>query len=338
MITRAAILLIIIFYINTNANAQYREDYLKNGFEYQTIQMQNDYEGKVVSTLIRKKSNQDTKKAVLYIHGFCDYFFNVEFAEILLKEGYDFYALDLRKYGRSMQSYQHPNQARNLKEYYADIDSALNIIKAEGHNYIHINAHSTGGLIVASYADARTGQNLFQSISLNSPFLDFNNSGFEENVLVPIVTSIGTIAPKMKLPQGLSGLYGESIHKDYKGEWDFNLKWKPIIAFRMDAGWLRAINKSHKKVKRGLNIAEPIVVFSSDKSYYEKQYTESIKYADAVLNVDEIQSRALKLGKNVERKIIKDGMHDLSLSTIEARKAYYESLVEWLKKEKEIYL
>ena len=135
----------------------------------------------------------------------------------------------------------------------------------------------------------------------------------------------------MKLPQGLSGLYGESIHKDYKGEWDFNLAWKPIIAFRMDAGWLRAINKSHKKVKRGLDIEEPIIVFSSDKSYYSTLYTDDIKYADAVLNVGEIQSRALKLGKNVDRKVIKKGMHDLSLSTLEVRKEYYAALIEWLK-------
>lgn len=331
-------ILIAFIFVSVASKAQYKEDHLKNGFEYHTIQMPNDYEGKVVSTLIRKKCNTPTKKAVLYIHGFCDYFFNQEFAEVLLKEGYDFYALDLRKYGRSMLENQHPNQVRNIKEYYADIDSALKIIKSEGHNYIHINAHSTGGLIVARYADARTGQNLFQSISLNSPFLDFNNSGFEENVLVPIVTSFGIIAPKMKLPQGLSGLYGESIHKDYKGEWDFNLNWKPIIAFRMDAGWLRAINKSHKKVKRGLYINEPIIVFSSDKSYYEKTYSDDIKFADAVLDVEEIQSRALKLGKNVERKIIKNGMHDLSLSTLEVRKSYYISLVDWLKKEKEIYL
>lgn len=331
-------ILIAFIFVSVVSKAQYKEDHLKNGFEYHTIQMLNDYEGKVVSTLIRKKCNTSTKKAVLYIHGFCDYFFNQEFAEVLLKEGYDFYALDLRKYGRSMLENQHPNQVRNIKEYYADIDSALKIIKSEGHNYIHINAHSTGGLIVARYADARTGQNLFQSISLNSPFLDFNNSGFEENVLVPLVTSFGIIAPKMKLPQGLSGLYGESIHKDYKGEWDFNLNWKPIIAFRMDAGWLRAINKSHKKVKRGLNINEPIIVFSSDKSYYEKTYSDDIKFADAVLDVEEIQSRALKLGKNVERKIIKNGMHDLSLSTLEVRKSYYISLVDWLKKEKEIYL
>ncbi len=332
MKTRSIILISIIFILHTNANAQYREDYLKNGFEYRTIQMQDDYEGKVVSTLVRKKSYHETKKAVLYLHGFCDYFFNTEFAEVLLKEGYDFYALDLRKYGRSMLKTQHPNQARNLNEYYADIDSALKIIKAEGHDNIHINAHSTGGLIVARYADARTGQNLFQSISLNSPFLDFNNSGFEENFLVPVVTSIGAIAAKTKLPQGLSGLYGESIHKDYKGEWDYNLNWKPIIAFRMDAGWLRAINRSHKKVKRGLDIEEPIIVFSSDKSYYEKQYSDNIKYADAVLNVDEIQSRALKLGNKVDRKIINKGMHDLSLSTIGVRKEYYSALVEWLKK------
>jgi alpha-beta hydrolase superfamily lysophospholipase len=331
MKSRSIILLIIILFINISVKAQYKEDYLKNGYEYRQIQMPNDYEGKVISTLVRKKSNQETKKAILYIHGFCDYFFNTEFSEVMLKEGYDFYALDLRKYGRSLLQSQHPNQARNLKEYYADIDSALKIIKAEGHTSIHINAHSTGGLIVVRYADARTGQKLFQSISLNSPFLDFNNSRFEEGFLVPVVTSIGSIAPKMKLPQGLSGLYGESIHKDYKGEWDFNLAWKPIIAFRMDAGWLRAINKSHKKVKRGLDIEEPIIVFSSDKSYYSTLYTDDIKYADAVLNVGEIQSRALKLGKNIDRKVIKKGMHDLSLSTLEVRKEYYAALIEWLK-------
>ena len=318
--------------------AQYKEDYLKNGFEYLTIQMPNDYEGKVTSTLIRKKSSQESTKAILYIHGFCDYFFNTEFADALIKEGYDFYALDLRKYGRSMLETQHPNQARNLKEYYADIDSALKIIRTEGHNYIHINAHSTGGLIVSRYADARTGQHLFQSISLNSPFLDFNNSKFEENILVPVVSTIGIFAPKVKLPQGLAGLYGESIHKDYKGEWNYNLNWKPIIAFRMDAGWLKAIHHSHKKVKRGLSIKEPIVVYSSDKSFYEKSYSENIKYADAVLNVEEIQSRGQKLGKNVDHIIIKNGMHDLSLSTLDVRKAYYNSLIDWLRKKEEILL
>lgn len=330
MKTKAIYIISVLITLHINVSAQYKEDHLKNGFEYRTFQMPDDYEGEVIATLVRKKSAYESNRAILYIHGFCDYFFNVEFANEMIKAGYDFYALDLRKYGRSMLQGQHPNQVRNLKEYYAEIDSAIKVIKAEGHNSIHINAHSTGGLIVARYADARTGQNLFQSISLNSPFFDFNNSNFEENFLIPVVSSIGLIIPKIKLPKGLSGLYGESIHKDFKGEWDFNLAWKPIIAFRMDAGWLRTINKSHKKIKRGLNIKEPVIVFSSDKSYYKKQYSDDIKQSDAVLNIEEIQSLAIKLGQNVDRRRITNAMHDLSLSTKTVRKEYYAALIQWL--------
>lgn len=311
---------------------QYQIDYLQNEFYSRTINMPDDYEGKVVCTIIKKSATEKTSNAILYVHGFCDYFFNIEFADYFVKQGYDFYALDLRKYGRSILEGQHPNNAKNLNEYFADIDTAIEIIRSEGHTNIHLNAHSTGGLIIARYASERTGQNYFQSISLNSPFLDFNNSWFEENILVPIVSSIGIIAPKMKLPKGLSGLYGESIHKNYKGEWDYNLSWKPIIAFRMNAGWLRAINKSHKKVKRGLKISEPTIVFFSDKSYYNKSYTEEIKYADAVLNVDEISTRGAKIGSNVTLSQINNGMHDLSLSTKQVRKTYYENLAEWLRK------
>lgn len=323
---------IILLTVSSLVKSQYLEDHLKNGFEYRTIQMPSDYEGKVITSLVRKKAATETKNAVLYIHGFCDYFFNAEFANFIINEGYDFYALDLRKYGRSILEGQHPNNAKNLNEYFADIDTAIQIIKSEGHTYIHINAHSTGGLIVARYASARTKQNYFQSISLNSPFFDFNNSWFEENMLVPTVSTIGLFAPKVKLPKGLSGLYGESIHKDYKGEWDYNLTWKPIIAFRMNAGWLRAINKSQKKLRRGLHIEEPIIVFFSDKSYYNKTYTDEIKYADAVLNVEEIRKYSSKLGDNITIKPINKGMHDLSLSTKEVRKTYYKSLSEWLKK------
>lgn len=312
--------------------AQYQADYLEDGFLKKTIHMPDDYEGKVVCTIIKKSTPEKTDKAVLYIHGFCDYFFNAEFANYLVSQGYDFYALDLRKYGRSILDGQHPNNAKNLNEYFADIDTAIKIIKGEGHTKIHINAHSTGGLIVARYAAERTSQNYFQSISLNSPFLDFNNSWFEENVLVPVVSSIGIIAPKMKLPKGLSDLYGESIHKNYRGEWDYNLSWKPIIAFRMNAGWLRAINISHKKVKRGLKVEEPVLVLFSNKSYYNNTYSDEIKYADAVLNVDEIRDRAAKIGNIVSLQQIEGGMHDLSLSTLEVRKTYYKFLAEWLRK------
>src|SRR6187402_3024139 len=101
---------------------QYVEDVLKNGFEQTTILQPNDYEGKVTATLIRKQCEAQSAKAILCLHGFNDYFYQEVIAEEFLRAGYHFYALDLRKYGRSILQNQRPNNARNLSEYYQDID------------------------------------------------------------------------------------------------------------------------------------------------------------------------------------------------------------------------
>ena len=84
----------------------YQPDILGTDYEQATLNFPDDYEGKVVATLIRKKAAQPTKKAVLYIHGFIDYFFQTEMAERFNQHGFDFYALDLRKYGRSILPHQ----------------------------------------------------------------------------------------------------------------------------------------------------------------------------------------------------------------------------------------
>ncbi len=54
---------------------RYKEDILQEGFEQTTIHQPDDYEGKVIATLIRKRKKTTTSKAVLYVHGFSDYFF-----------------------------------------------------------------------------------------------------------------------------------------------------------------------------------------------------------------------------------------------------------------------
>ena len=56
----------------------------------------------MVATLVRLRAAAPTRRAVLYLHGFVDYFFQTHLAEFFTERGYDFYALDLRKYGRSL--------------------------------------------------------------------------------------------------------------------------------------------------------------------------------------------------------------------------------------------
>jgi len=72
----------------------YQPDVLGEGYEQLKLSFPDDYEGAVCATLVRKKASQNTQKAVLYIHGFIDYFFQTEMAEQFNQHGYDFYALN----------------------------------------------------------------------------------------------------------------------------------------------------------------------------------------------------------------------------------------------------
>ena len=139
--------------MNTStAKHNYAPDILGAGYEQLTLNFPDDYEGKVVATLVRKKATQPTQKAVLYIHGFLDYFFQTEMAEQFNAHGYDFYALDLRKYGRSKLPHQIFYNVLDLNEYDAEITQALEIIGQEKHTQVLLAGHSTGGLTATLYA------------------------------------------------------------------------------------------------------------------------------------------------------------------------------------------
>src|SRR5437764_5655757 len=127
---------------------RWQPDRLLAGFEALELEFPADYDGPVVSTLVRLPAANAPRGAVLYIHGFSDYFFQRHMAERFAAEGYAFYALDLRKYGRSLRPYQHPNFCKNINEYYTDLTRAIDEIGAP----ILLAGHSTGGLVCALYA------------------------------------------------------------------------------------------------------------------------------------------------------------------------------------------
>ena len=78
------------------------EDILGKGFRNKRIKLNDDKDGEQYATLVYRKSEQQSTKAILYVHGFIDYFFQTELADNFNKWGYNFYAVDLRKYGRSL--------------------------------------------------------------------------------------------------------------------------------------------------------------------------------------------------------------------------------------------
>jgi len=46
----------------------------------------------VVATLVRRRATAPTRRAVLYVHGFNDYFFQTHLADFYIDHGFDFYA------------------------------------------------------------------------------------------------------------------------------------------------------------------------------------------------------------------------------------------------------
>jgi alpha-beta hydrolase superfamily lysophospholipase len=310
----------------------YKTDILENGFENAIINQKDDYEGKVICTIIRKKTTNHKNKAVLYIHGFNDYFFQTEMADFFNKNEFHFYALDLRKYGRSHLPNQKLNNVRNLNEYFEDISKALEIIKEEGSEKIILSGHSTGGLIASIYAQEKSNENSFNTLFLNSPFFDFNMNSIVKSIGIPIISAIGSLFPNIIANGGFSELYGKSLHKEAYGEWNYNLAWKPHVPPLVNLGFIKAIYLAQKKVKKRLKISVPILVMHSNNSIYEKKWSDKMFTGDAILNVNDIHRESKKILGNTLIKVISNGQHDLILSPKPVREQVYKELFEWIEK------
>ena len=302
------------------------------GFSSETIVLRPDDEGEVVATLVARRCSAPTPKAVLYVHGYIDYFFNRELADRYNARGFDFYAIDLRKYGRSLRAHQTPNFARSLDEYFEELDAAVDRIRnRDGHDFLLYNGHSTGGLIGALYADARREARLIDAIFLNSPFLDMNGTWLAEHVAIKLGSAVGAVRPDADLPSTISPLWAQSIHKDYRGEWDFRLDWKPIQGFPTKAGWLHAITTGQTTLQNGLRIEAPVLVMFSTESSWPKQWSDVLYRTDSVLDVADIERYSDAIGSDVTKVRIKDGVHDLVLSQKPVRENVYRELFDWVR-------
>ena len=105
----------------------------------------------LVATLIRRVPANQFRAAVLYVHGWNDYFFQTHLADHMADLGYDFYAVDLRRYGRSLRRGHLRGFITNLDDYALELDGAAEMILAE-HDELLLMGHSTGGLIAALWA------------------------------------------------------------------------------------------------------------------------------------------------------------------------------------------
>src|SRR6478752_4714775 len=171
---------------------RWQPDVLREPFEQLTLPLGDDHEGPVVATIVRSPAHRSVIAGllgdrrplhdvdVLYVHGWSDYFFQRSLAKYWTDRGADFYALDLRKYGRSLRPGQTPGYITDLATYDEDIAAALAAMGraasgSDARRRLVLMGHSTGGLTLSLWAhrhrDAAT------ALILNSPWLEFQLSG-----------------------------------------------------------------------------------------------------------------------------------------------------------------
>lgn len=309
-------------------------DVLGDGYEVATLPLVPDDEGELVASLVRYRppteEPQRPARALLYVHGWSDYFFQTGLAEYWHARGVAFYALDLHKYGRSLRPYQTPGYTDDLQKYDQDLHAALDVIRDEigPHGRVMIMGHSTGGLISVLWAHRHPGA--VDGLVLNSPWLELQGSAIVRYASGPALAQLARFQPRSPLPNIDPGFYARSVEQRFGGEWTVDEAWRPTPSFPVRAGWLRAITAGHATVARGLTIECPILMLASARTVISPRWSEDMRAADSVLDVELLARRAVQLGSHVTVVRIPGGLHDLVLSAPPVRAHVYAEIDRWV--------
>ncbi|GAA3940497.1 alpha/beta hydrolase [Microbacterium soli] len=316
-------------------------DVLGEEFERLTLPLGSDAEGEVVATLvralpdavpwwrIRRRAASLADVDVLYVHGWSDYFFQKRLARFWTSRGARFFALDLRKYGRSLRPGQTPGFITDLAEYDTDIAAALDARGAADGRRLVLLGHSTGGLVLSLWAARHPGR--AAAVILNSPWLEFQ-LGAARPAIAPVVELQARWWPMDAAPQVDLGFYTRAQNEvaDPLDPMEIDLAWRPVQSMTVHAAWLHAVLQGHRAVAAGLDIEAPVCVLLSARTAVPRRWSDELTRADSVLVVDEIARAALKLGSSVTIERIDGALHDVFLSRHEAREEAYARLDRWV--------
>ncbi len=321
-------------------------DVLGDEFEQLTLDLGEDDQGPVVATLVRALPTPKSwwervtgvprpleNVDVLYVHGWSDYFFQKRLARFWTSRGARFFALDLRKYGRSLREGQTPGYITDLRTYDEDIAAALDGMERgeDGEastRKLVLFGHSTGGLTLSLWASRHP--DAADAVILNSPWLEFQFASVR-SAIAPMVELTARLRPLEVAPQVDLGFYTRAQQEvvDPDDPMEINLAWRPVQSMAVYAGWLSAILSGHNTVAAGLSISAPVCVLLSARSATPTRWSDDLTRTDSVLVVDDIARASLKLGSTVTVQRIDGALHDVFLSRHEAREDAYRRLGTW---------
>ncbi|WP_293768333.1 alpha/beta hydrolase [uncultured Corynebacterium sp.] len=309
------------------------DDTLGPGFtvSYLDLGTDPDGEGSIRASLVSYNSDAPgfaERPALLWVHGMTDYFFSDHVARHYDELGYAFYALDLRKCGRSRTEGQTWHYVSDLTYYYEDLNAALDAIPNE--SVIPI-AHSTAGLICSLWlSDTRPAK--VTGLILNGPWLDMMSVPKPTfRALAPVIDSIGKRFPMLAIPGGNLTAFGDSMHVSKYGEWNYDLTLKPLGGHTKYIGWLRAVLAGFKRLHSGyIDVHVPYLTLCSTRSILGKPYSEEINYVDAVVDVQQTIRWAPTLGTDCTLRPISGARHEAFASRQPIRDEVFAITDKWL--------
>lgn len=311
-------------------------DILGPPFAQRTLHLGTDDEGQIVATLVRRLPSLWARLTgplrdvdVLYVHGWSDYFFQSDVASMWADLGARFFALDLRKYGRSLREGQTPGDVHDLTTYDADIAAALDAMGARTGRRLVLLGHSTGGLVLSLWAQRHP--DAVSALILNSPWLEFQLGAVGRRAIQPIVSARARFDPRGGQVGTDYGFYSRAQREigSIPTPTGFVPTWRPDRAFSTHPGWLRAIMTGHRVISAGLGLACPVLVLLSARSVSPLVWSDAMTSADAVLVVDDIARASLKLGELVTVARIDGAIHDVFLSRAEPRRQALRVTRRW---------
>lgn len=321
--------------MNGSRSAQWVPDRFLPGYHYRVLELvqpalaAGEPEDALITAGLVRRNPPTHQRAVLYLHGWSDYFFQTWLADYFDGQGFDFHALELRRYGRNLGEGQLGGFTTDLGDYYEELDAAVDLLLAD-HDSVTLVGHSTGGLVAALWAHDRPGK--VDGLILNSPWLDFQGSPLLRSGAAMLAKNVGRDANRAArvIPLRESNTYLRSVHRSMDGEWDFDLGIKRHPAFAIRAGWLTAIATGHERVRAGLSIDVPVLTMISQRTDFRRTWHEGQMVADTVLDVDKIARRGHQLGRHVTLVRINDGLHDLVLSRADVREVVWDTMTRWV--------
>lgn len=267
---------------------------------------------KIQSSEIRFKELPENRKAVVWIHGFNDYYHHFHVGEFLLHEGYNVYTITLPRYPQDGVDRRYLFYIDDITKYFSYIDEYIEFINQRNIHHIVLYGHSTGGLVSTAYLHEGKNRNKVSKLILNAPFFDFYDSDLKEFMLESIISSIAKVVPRFVVRQGKNELYSPDYYKGILSRYFFEQNKKLTYPSHVFAGWVRAVSIYHKKIQKNqIKVKVPVLVLTSSTSM---KGCSGEQNGDCVLDVNETKKFAKNIGENVTIQEYSGAIHDVLLS------------------------